>query len=292
MVTPGVVCGLTSSGQHVIVAPRGMLTVDSTDPPRFVAALLASHALLQGSPTDLKRLVDLLDCPATSRTASFLCGLGTDCATVLESFERLRCAHIALVGCGGIGSLAALAVAGAGIQRLTLIDPDVIDASNLNRQFVWTRADIGAPKVAVLQRAIQARYESVSVAAVAGAVDVRALDHCLDDADVVLVSADEPFGIGRLLCEQALRLDVFVVQAGYTVADAGYRVFGPSATLNESSGCVWVRPPGAIMPSFGPLNAELAGIASDLALSAAMGALPPDVHRVNHWSHVARRDVS
>lgn len=57
-------------------------------------------------------------------------------------------AHVVLVGCGGIGSPALQYLAGAGVGRLTLIDSDVVDASNLQRQTIFTPADIGRPKAA------------------------------------------------------------------------------------------------------------------------------------------------
>ncbi len=56
-------------------------------------------------------------------------------------------AHVVLVGCGGIGSPALQYLAGAGVGRLTLIDDDLVDLSNLQRQTIFTEADIGRPKV-------------------------------------------------------------------------------------------------------------------------------------------------
>ena len=55
-------------------------------------------------------------------------------------------AHVVLIGCGGIGSPALQYLAAAGIGTLTLIDDDVVDASNLQRQTIFTEADIGRPK--------------------------------------------------------------------------------------------------------------------------------------------------
>jgi molybdopterin/thiamine biosynthesis adenylyltransferase len=54
--------------------------------------------------------------------------------------------HVVLVGMGGIGSPALQYLAGAGVGRLTLIDDDVVEASNLQRQTIFTNGDIGRPK--------------------------------------------------------------------------------------------------------------------------------------------------
>lgn len=58
----------------------------------------------------------------------------------------LSLAHVAIVGCGGIGSPAIQYLAAAGIGTLTLIDSDVVEASNLQRQTIFAEADLGQPK--------------------------------------------------------------------------------------------------------------------------------------------------
>ena len=55
-------------------------------------------------------------------------------------------AHVVLVGCGGIGSPALQYLAAAGIGRLTLVDDDTVDVSNLQRQTIYAPSDIGKPK--------------------------------------------------------------------------------------------------------------------------------------------------
>ncbi|MEV7692589.1 ThiF family adenylyltransferase [Microbacterium sp. NPDC089189] len=64
------------------------------------------------------------------------------------SQRRLAAARVAVIGAGGLGSPAILALAAAGIGELIVIDDDVVELSNLQRQVVHRRADIGRPKVA------------------------------------------------------------------------------------------------------------------------------------------------
>ena len=65
--------------------------------------------------------------------------------------NRLRHSHIAVVGCGAVGSFAVEALARAGIGTLTLIDGDVVEITNINRQLCATHSTLGKPKTEVLK---------------------------------------------------------------------------------------------------------------------------------------------
>ena len=65
-----------------------------------------------------------------------------------EGQERLKDARVLLVGAGGLGSPAALYLAAAGVGTLGIVDPDVVDLSNLQRQILHGTAGLGTPKVA------------------------------------------------------------------------------------------------------------------------------------------------
>ena len=61
--------------------------------------------------------------------------------------RRLRAAHVAIMGAGGLGSPVVLALAAAGVGRLTVIDDDAVELTNLQRQIVHRLSDVGSPKV-------------------------------------------------------------------------------------------------------------------------------------------------
>lgn len=78
-----------------------------------------------------------------SRTArhAVLAGFGE------QAQRRLAAAHVAVVGAGGLGAPAILALAAAGVGEITVIDDDEVELTNLQRQVIHRLADIGAPKV-------------------------------------------------------------------------------------------------------------------------------------------------
>ena len=67
-----------------------------------------------------------------------------------DSFCKLRQSHVAIIGCGAVGSFACEALARAGIGHLTLIDGDDVQESNINRQICATHSCIGQKKTDVL----------------------------------------------------------------------------------------------------------------------------------------------
>ncbi len=72
----------------------------------------------------------------------------------VEGQRKLKSASVLIVGAGGLGSVAAMYLAGAGVGRLGIVDYDNVDLSNLHRQLLYTSADIGKPKVLIAEKKI------------------------------------------------------------------------------------------------------------------------------------------
>ena len=99
-------------------------------------------------------------------------------------------AHVVLVGCGGIGSPALQYLAAAGVGRLTLVDSDVIDLPNLQRQTIFTPADIGRPKAEVAAQWVARFDAAIEVRMVVGRIGRPAVGALLDGATLVLDGCD------------------------------------------------------------------------------------------------------
>lgn len=69
-----------------------------------------------------------------------------------EAQQRLLASSVAIFGIGGVGSFAAEALVRAGVGRLTFVDADVVDVTNINRQLVALNSTIGQPKCEVMRR--------------------------------------------------------------------------------------------------------------------------------------------
>jgi bacteriocin biosynthesis cyclodehydratase domain-containing protein len=111
-----------------------------------------------------------------------------------EAVQRsLRERHVVVLGCGGLGSWAAIGLALSGIGRLTLVDPDTVEPSNLNRQALYGTTDVGRLKVVAAAKAIARLDPAVAVRtgteAVASSADVAAW---IEGADVLVQTADSP----------------------------------------------------------------------------------------------------
>lgn len=104
--------------------------------------------------------------------------------------QRLKAASVLVVGAGGLGAPASLYLAAAGVGRIVLADPDVVDRSNLQRQVIFADADLGRPKVEAAAQRLRALNPHVTVDPVQVHVEtanaramVRGVDLVLDGTD-------------------------------------------------------------------------------------------------------------
>ncbi|WP_029149719.1 HesA/MoeB/ThiF family protein [Microbacterium indicum] len=104
--------------------------------------------------------------------------------------RRLAAAHVAIVGAGGLGSPAVLALAAAGVGRLTVIDDDRVEASNLQRQVIHRATDVGEPKVESAVRAARDLAPECVVTPIAERLTGADAARLLAGADVVIDGSD------------------------------------------------------------------------------------------------------
>lgn len=103
---------------------------------------------------------------------------------------RLAGSHVALIGLGGIGSPALQYLAAAGIGRLTLVDDDVVDASNLQRQTIFTQRDVGHGKATSARRWLANFDEALAVEISDARINAENAHALIGAADLVLDGTD------------------------------------------------------------------------------------------------------
>lgn len=103
---------------------------------------------------------------------------------------QLLKAHVFLIGAGGIGCPAIQYLAAAGVGRLTIIDDDVVSLSNLQRQVLFTTADIGRPKVEVAADVARKINPDISVSTLARRLTRDDTAALVEGADVILDGSD------------------------------------------------------------------------------------------------------
>ena len=102
-----------------------------------------------------------------------------------ENQLRLKACHVTIIGAGGLGTAVIQYLAAAGIGSLTIIDDDVIEPSNLNRQIIYTLADSGKSKAAIAKKAALALNPGVNITAIEDRFTPHTADAMLKHANGV-----------------------------------------------------------------------------------------------------------
>ncbi|WP_434637483.1 HesA/MoeB/ThiF family protein [Klebsiella sp. I138] len=108
----------------------------------------------------------------------------------LEGQQKLLASRVLIVGLGGLGSPAALYLAGAGVGTLVLADDDDVHVSNLQRQILFTSEDIAQPKTSAARQRLTQLNPQIEIIALAQRLNGDALHHEVARADLVLDCTD------------------------------------------------------------------------------------------------------
>lgn len=180
--------------------------------------------------------------------------------------RRLRAARVLVVGAGGLGSPILLYLAAAGVGRITVVDDDTVDDTNLQRQVVHGVADVGRPKVHSAADAVAALAPGVEVLPLAERLTADTVLDLVADHDVVVDGADN-FPTRYLVGDACARLGVPHVWGSVYQHDAQVSVWW--AGEGPCYRCVFPTPPppGAV-PSCstgGVLGASCGSVGSVMA---------------------------
>ena len=130
----------------------------------------------------------------------------------IEAQEKLKLSNVMVVGCGGIGCTTAELLARAGVGKITLIDADSIEMSNLQRQMAFTEADLGFYKAEVLAKRLMSINPHIQVNCIVSKLDASNAVELITPQDVVLDGCDN-FTTRYLVNAVCKQLDIPLISA-------------------------------------------------------------------------------
>ena len=181
--------------------------------------------------------------------------------------QRLKAARVAVVGAGGIGCAVIPALAGAGVGRLTIIDGDTVDLSNLQRQPLYRSDQIGEGKAILAAQFVNALNPFVEVVPIATRVDAANAAELLAGHDLILDGTDN-FATRLLVSDTAVALGIpllsaaaamFQGQVGLFRGKPCYRCFvGDAFDADDCDTCAEQGVLGALVGTVGQYAALVA----------------------------------
>ena len=165
--------------------------------------------------------------------------------------EKLLAARVLLVGAGGLGSPAALYLAAAGVGTLGIVDADVVDDTNLQRQIVHSTARLGEPKVRSAAQTIQALNPDVDVRQFEERLTSENIDRILGEGWDVIVDGADNFPTRYLVNDASVWQGIPVVHGSIFRFEGQVTVFEPGS--GPCYRCLFPAPPP---PELAPSCAE------------------------------------
>jgi molybdopterin/thiamine biosynthesis adenylyltransferase len=165
--------------------------------------------------------------------------------------QRLLNANVLVVGAGGLGSPAALYLGAAGIGRLGIVDDDLVDESNLQRQVLHSTAALGEPKVASAEKRVRELNPDVDVVAYRDRLTSENVDRILDEGWEVIVDGADNFPTRYLLNDASVWHGIPVVHGSIFRFEGQATVFKPKE--GPCYRCLFPQPPP---PELAPSCAE------------------------------------
>jgi len=167
---------------------------------------------------------------------------------------KLLDSKVLLIGAGGLGSPASYYLTAAGVGTLGLVDHDVVDRSNLQRQILHTEARVGMPKVASAREALEALNPDVNIIGYETHLDGSNVEEIFSNYDVIVDGSDN-LPTRYLINDACVKLGLPNVHAAVYRFEGQLTVFWP-AYSKQHSGCYRCMFPEPPPPELAPSCAE------------------------------------
>jgi molybdopterin/thiamine biosynthesis adenylyltransferase len=192
----------------------------------------------------------------------------------IDGQERLLGSHALIIGAGGLGSPVALYLGSAGVGRLTVVDHDVVDETNLQRQIAHSLSRVGLPKAESVKTAVAAINPDTTCVPVLQQADAALLDTLVPTADVVLDCTDN-FATRQAINRACVRHGKPLVSGAAIRMDGQLSVFDPRDAASPCYACVFPgnAPPEEARCATMGVFAPLVGIVGTMQAAEALKLL-------------------
>jgi molybdopterin-synthase adenylyltransferase len=195
----------------------------------------------------------------------------------VEGQEKLLVSHALIIGAGGLGSPVALYLGTAGVGQITIVDDDVVDMTNLQRQIAHNTARVGMNKAQSARESIASINREVQVHCITRRADAAMLDELVAQADVVLDCCDN-FTTRHAVNAACVKHKKPLVSGAAIRFDGQISVFDPRQVASPCYACIF--PPQAsfeetrcaTMGVFAPLVGIIGSMQAAEALKRLTGA--------------------
>ena len=141
-----------------------------------------------------------------------------------EGQQRIQRAKVLIVGVGGLGSPVALYLTGAGVGIIGLMDDDVVSISNLQRQILYSEAEVGMPKAIQAKKRLEALNSSIQINAYPNRLTTENAAGIISQYDIVVDGCDN-FATRYLINDTCVQLGKIYVYGAIRAFDGQVSVF-------------------------------------------------------------------
>ena len=156
----------------------------------------------------------------------------------IEGQQQLLASHVLIVGAGGLGSPVALYLGSAGVGHITVVDDDVVDVTNLQRQIAHKLSGVGEFKAASIRQAIAELNPDVRVTIITTRADDALLNQLVQQAEVVLDCTDN-FATRHAINRACVKNGKPLVSGAAIRFDGQVTVYDPRNMLSPCYACVF-----------------------------------------------------